>query len=307
MMRAGMFFGEIEVTFRGREGSHSTDWFRRVTTGAKVGCTILATALLLLRPAEGHGAYHDLVEEVTRKLERTPDDPALHFKLACAHLEHGEWKAAREECGIVRGLAAKGFEVDLIEAKALTGEGRFVDAKRLLDTLLATQPDHAAALAQRGKVLLGLNRAAEARADFDRALKLDLRAPIEWWLEAARAGDAVETLRRALVSIGDDPQLLGASLDAELAAGNIDQALERVATMKATAPRPEPWMARRARILEKAGRAGDARAAWIELRDHLLSLPNLERGTPHNASLLAEARKSLGEVTPAKAVAPPAS
>lgn len=271
------------------------------------GLAIMAVVLVFTPAAKGHGAYHVLVEEISRKLERTPDDPGLHFQLACAHLEHGEWKAAREECSIVRGLVDKGFDVDLIEAKALTGEGRLDDAKRLLDTLLATHPDHAAALAQRGKVLLGLDRAAEARADYDRALKLEQPAPIEWWLEAARSGSAVETLRRALAAVGDDPQILDASLDVELAAGNIDEALERVATLKKTAPAVEPWIARRARILEMAGRADDARAAWIELRDHLLSLPNLERGTPQNSSLLAEAREALGDTAPAKAVAPPAS
>lgn len=271
------------------------------------GCVGLLLFLLHAHPADAHGAYHAVVEELSRKLEATPDDPSLHYKLACAHLEHGEWKEAREECGEVRRLAKDGFDVDLIEAKALAGEGSFADAKRVLDALLAARPEHAAAFAQRGRVNLGLDRRADARADFEQALRLDPRAPVDWWLEAARAGDAAAILRRALVAHGDDPQLLAASLDAELAAGNIDQALERVELLKRSAPRAEPWMARRARILDAAGRPDEARAAWTDLRDRLLALPNLERGTPENAELLAESRRALGEGVPARVAAPPAS
>jgi tetratricopeptide (TPR) repeat protein len=262
--------------------------------------------LMLVNLAQGHGAYHDVVEEITQKLAVTPEDAALHFKLACAHQEHGEWKAALIECERVRRLDATGFDTDYIEGKALAAGGHLEAAKGILDAFLAQHPQHASALAERGRVHLKLKKQVEAQNDFAAALSLEKHAPVDWWLEAAQAGKAVEVLRKALLAHADDPQLLNASLEAELKAGNTDEALRRVDAMQKIAPRAEPWMASRAQVLAAAGRGEEARAAWTALRAHLLSLPNLERGTPLLAGVLAETEKALGIAAPAVVVAPPA-
>ena len=254
-----------------------------------------------------HGAYHDVIEDITRKLAATPDDAALHFNLACAHQEHGEWKAALVECERVRRLAATGFDTDFIEGMALAEGGLHEAAKVVLDAFLAKQPHHAAALAQRGKVLLKLGKRLEAQNDFAEALRLDSRAPAAWWLEAAQAGNAVEVLRKALQTHADDPELLTASLDAELKAGNADEALRCVEALQRIAPRPEPWMARRAEVLMTAGRVVEAREAWAALHRHLMTLPNLERGTPLLAGVLAQTQQALGIAAPATVAAPPAT
>jgi tetratricopeptide (TPR) repeat protein len=261
--------------------------------------------LMLVNLAHGHGAYHDVIEEVTRKLAATPADAALHFRLACAHQEHGEWKAALIECERVRRLDTTGFDTEYIEGKALAAGGHLEAAKGALDSFLARKPQHAGAHAERGRVLLKLKMPAEAQNDFTAALSLERHAPIDWWLEAAQAGKAVEVLRKALLAHADDPQLLTASLEAELKAGNTDEALLRVEAMQRIAPRAEPWMARRAQVLAAAGRGDEARAAWSALHTHLLSLPNLERGTPLLAGVLAETEKALGIAAPAVVVAPP--
>ena len=82
-------------------------------------------------------------------------------------------------------------------------------------------------------------------------------------------------------------------MDFELAAQRYDDVLKRIDAMQASAPRPEPWMAKRASILAQAGRADDAKAAWTALRDHLLALPNLERGSHAMSRLLEEAQAAL--------------
>lgn len=246
-----------------------------------------------------------MVEEMTRKLAVTPDDDALRFKLACAHQEHGEWKAALVECERVRRLNAARHDLGFIEGMALMEGGQFQAAKGVLDEFLAGKPDHAAALAQRGRVFLRLGNRAEAQKDFEKALQLKSDAPAAWWLEAGQAGNAVEVLRRALGAHSDDPELLTASLDAELKAGNTDEALKRIAGMQKRAPRPEPWMQRRAEVLQAAGRADEARAAWAALHTHLHALPNLERGTPLLAAVLAQTQKALGITTLTPVSAPP--
>jgi hypothetical protein len=52
-------------------------------------------------------------------------------------------------------------------------------------------------------------------------------------------------------------------------------------------------MARRASILAQAGLLEDSRAAWTQLRDHLLALPNLERGSHSMSMLLEQAQQAL--------------
>ena len=189
---------------------------------------------------------------------------------------------------------------------ALAEGGLHEAAKGVLDAFLAQKPAHAAALAQRGKVLLKLGKRVEAQNDFAEALRLDSRAPAAWWLEAAQAGNAIEVLRKALQAHADDPELLTASLDAESKAGNADEALRCVEALKRIAPRPEPWMARRAEVLMTAGREAEAREAWAALHQHLMTLPNLERGTPLLAGVLAQTQQALGIAAPAAVVAAPA-
>ena len=70
-------------------------------------------------------------------------------------------------------------------------------------------------------------------------------------------------------------------------------ALSRVEAMRQSAPRPEPWMAKRASILAQAGRIQESRAAWQALVEHLAALPNLERGSHAMSKLAAEAKQAL--------------
>jgi Flp pilus assembly protein TadD len=256
----------------------------------------------------GHGAYHDVVEELMTKIEVAPEDASLRFKLACAHQEHGEWKQALIECRQTRRLskAKEAYEVGFIEGMALADAGLIEAAKDVLDAFLADNQAHAAAHAQRGKVLLKLGQPAEASKALETALQLNPNAPSAWWLEAAQAGNAVEVLRKALQAHADDPELLTASLDAESKAGNADEALRCVEALQRIAPRPEPWMARRAEVLQAAGRMNEAREAWAALHRHLMTLPNLERGTPLLAGVLAQTQQALGIAAPAVVAAPPA-
>lgn len=281
--------------------------------------TLHFPALLLLllcgpwqRAALAHGAYHDVVAEIARALESAPDDAELRFRLACAHVEHGEWEQALVELERVERLRPGGFPTAYIQGRALADGGHWAAARVALAEFLQSQPGHAGALAQRGRVLAALGLKDEAARDYESALAATDAPELAWYAEAAgllsaldRRRDAARLLRQGLARLPDDPELLSASLDAELAAGNADEALACVDRLQRNAPRPEPWMARRAAVLLQAGRKTEARAAWQALHDHLMALPNLERGTPLLGGLLTEARQALGTAAPAAVFAPP--
>lgn len=123
------------------------------------------------------------------------------------------------------------------------------------------------------------------------------------------AGDvtgALDVLERAVAVHGRSPAFLMLALEIETADRRFDAALGRIADLQRQAPRPEPWMARRAELHASAGRNPEALAAWEALRRHVESLPNLERGIPAVTAPYAEALTALGVKPLAPVVAPPA-
>jgi len=261
----------------------------------------------------GHGAYHDVVKELTEALAKNPGDAEAHFRLARAHQEHGECALALRELERVDQIAPGKFPTQLVQGLALSSGGLWTHARATFDRVLAEEPMHAEALAARAVALLHLRESAAAIADRRKALTLTPRPGAEFftsWVELLRKhGEAAEALhmaREGLKLCVDDPSLLILSIDLEVEAGEYDAALGRLAALEKNWPRREPWMKRRAEILTLAGRPEEARSAWQALREHLLALPNLERATPFLTEMLGHAERGLGIASPTPVIAPPA-
>ncbi len=271
------------------------------------------SSLLLTGRSSGHGAYHDVVAVLSAELRQNPNDAALRYKLAEAHAGHEDWRACNQEIKRVERLAPGIYPTNFLRGLALHIVGREEEAKKMLDTFLAGSPRHVDALATRGKVLVKLGRPSEAAADLQQAVDLSPVPLPEIIVELAicyaqigKNDEAGKTIDAGVEAAGEVPSLLLCALDIETKAGAWDDALRRIDALQKTAPRPERWMAERAAILTKAGRADEARVTWVALRDHLLSLPNLDRGTPLNMELLKQSREALGEMAPMPVTAPPA-
>jgi hypothetical protein len=284
--------------------------FPLATFWKRLGCAgVLGLTPLL---SHAHGAYHDVVATTTLKLRDQPNDPALHFTLACAHQEHGEWSSALVELEHVDRLASGKFTTDLVRGQALATGGHWETAHASLNLHLETHPRDPSGLRHRALVLLHLGQAESAITDFHAALTQSSAPTVELFLEAAEAHvrlgspkEAATLLRRAVVIHPHDLALLTRSLEVELLIGDHDAALQLVGALQRQAPRPEPWMAKRASILAAAQRPEDARSAWTSLRDHLRALPSLERGTPLLSELFAQSQRALGIATPLSVIAPP--
>ncbi|HYF36587.1 MAG TPA: tetratricopeptide repeat protein, partial [Prosthecobacter sp.] len=203
----------------------------------------ISASCAMIGTAHAHGAYHDAVTQIQSALKQTPNDPALHFRLACAHHEHGEWEAALVETERVDRLEPGRYPTDLVRGQALAAGGHWSAAKTVFDRFLIGQPDHSVALAQRAKVLLKLEQTSAALADYRGAVAKGT-PEADLFIEAADAlathgslDEAVTLLRRAIAECGNVPSLLLRSLDHELAAKNFDEALARVAALQGGAPR----------------------------------------------------------------------
>lgn len=277
----------------------------------RLGLLLLGLGL----PVSGmaHGALDARIAELREMLAAAPDDAALRFGLAQALCEHGEWNLALEEAAWVERASPGRFPTALVRGEALLGHREPAAAKRALDRLLEQHPRHVRALTLRARARATLGEADESLADYRAALDGTLRTEPELVQEVAGAfarrgqpEEALAVLDRGIAQLGDIPSLVAQALELEEQTRRFDAALAHAALLQQAAPRPEPWMARRAAILAQAGRIAEARDAWQALLDHLATLPNLDRGTPALVRLASDARAALrglaaGRAAPASA------
>lgn len=271
-----------------------------------------AAMLLLATDGFGHGAYHEVVEKLEARIESKASDAGLRYELACAHQEHGEWVLALAELERVERLAPGEFETGLMQGMALATGRHWRHALAVLEAFLETRRDHVGALRQRGRVLRELGRREEAVSDLRAALEGEVSPTGEQVVEVAellaecgREEAALEVLRAGWLKAGDKPVLLEALLATATRLQRWEEALEAVAGLEKAAPRPEPWRVRRAELLEAAERSDEARGVWRALREHLMALPSLERGTGQLAECLSRAQRALGETVLKPVVASP--
>ena len=273
---------------------------------------ICGLCLIPLEQAPAHGAYHDVVATLAKKLQDKPDDAALRFRMAEAHAGHAEWRASLDELDRVDRLAPGKFPTAFIRGLALHNADKNAEALKHLNDFLQAHPGDVRALSDPRPGVFETGPRHEAMADLQKAIKLSPAPETELIIDlavacrdAGKPEEAGKVIDAGLKTIANTTDLLQCALDIETAAGLWDAALGRIDALQQTAPRPEPWMARRAELLHTAGRPDEARAAWTALRAHLLSLPNLERGTPLLAGVLAQADKALGNPSPPPVIAPP--
>lgn len=261
---------------------------------------LYALVTLLAWTGLAHDGLHEQITRLSASIADQPNDASLHFRLAEIYCQHADIEPALKELAETERLAAGKFPTDLLRGDALLQAGKAAEARAALERVLVAQPEH-----PRARLLHA--RAAELAGDSKTALE-DYRFALarsnppdpDLLVEAVTAfsfhgrdDEALATLDRAIEKLGPIPALVMRALDLELGAKRFDAALARVDRVQASAPRPEPWMATRARILTQAGRPAEARAAWQALLDRMAGLPPLERGS-HALSVLAEqARQSL--------------
>ena len=273
-------------------------WF-----GTSFPCLVALTVSLLLARTEtvlGHGGFHERIEYLTKALEKTPSDPVMRFELANLHAQHGNTALALKDLDKVDALALGKFPTDLIRGEAYFVARDFAKAKRALDRQLVSHPETARAWLLRARTEGELAQEAPSLADYREALKRTTSPEPDLFQEVADAliaadkkGEAAEVLAAGIEKLGKIPSLVLRALDLEIETKNFEGALRRIEQAQRDAPRPEPWMARRAIVLAQAGRGEESRAAWKTLIDRLDLLPDNQRTSRAMSKLRDEAREAL--------------
>ncbi len=265
--------------------------------------TILSLALATL--AHGHGSHDDRVARFLEVIRQDPDDVNARHDLARAYVEHGDWKLALAELDAADRMNPpdSGLDFSMTRARALVAGGHLDDARRVLDAFLEKHPGHGSALLERARVLASLKQVDQSLADYRKTLRLVVDPEPDLFIEVAdhlvKAGlneEAISVMRTSLETKGQVPSLMLKTMDLEIAAGRFDDALLRVDAMAKRMPRPEPWMAKRASVLARAGRVDESRREWQALLDHLQALPAQERRSAAMTNLATEARQAVAEL-----------
>lgn len=178
--------------------------------------------------------------------------------------------------------------------------GNFDAAMESLDRCLKRDPSASRCLVLRARVFARIGKPDAAIRDYRKALSMTQQPEPDLLLEVStalaenkQAPAALEVLDQGISRLGPLPSLVNAAIDIDFGNGNIGGALRRIDVARDAAPRPEPWMARRASILARAGRIDESRAAWKALLDHVSSLPHAERDSHAMCSRVREAQDAL--------------
>jgi tetratricopeptide (TPR) repeat protein len=267
----------------------------------------LAAASLFLACQEGlvlgHGDYHERMDYLTKAIQQNPSDPVLRFELANLHGQHGDLALALKDLDKIDELAPGKYPTDLLRGQAYLVARDFPKARQAFDRQIGSHPEMARAWLLRARAERELGQREASLADYREALKRttspepDLIEEVAGALAAdGKKEEAAQVLAGGIEKLGKIPSLVLRAVDLEIEAKNFDAALLRLEQARKDAPRPEPWMARKAAVLAQAGRMEESRAAWKALLEHLESLPEQERSSRAMSALTQEARDALAKL-----------
>ena len=250
-----------------------------------------------------HPGIDEQIAKLDAEIEATPDDARLYLRRGELHRIHRDWSKAEADYG-----AALARDGQLRIAEFCLGRLKFeagdpAQARAILSRYLTARPDDAEALAYRGRALVALGEPLAAAEDFSHAIRSWNGAPRpEHFLERARALDSAgpEHVGAAIAGLDEGLRLLGEpvtlqlyAIDLELERRNYDGALARLQRIASQSVRQEPWLVRKATILEAAGRLEEARSAYRETLASIETLPSNRRGNKAVERLEQEARQAL--------------
>lgn len=278
----------------------------RVLTVA-IGCLV---AWLCFAPsrAEAHADLILQIEELTKSIDKDPNNVELYLRRAHLRREHLEYDLANTDIEKAYLLSTNLAQIDLMRGRLYLEWGWPLSAKACLDRYLEREPRSADALVLRARVLNQLNLQRSSIKDYDQALKLMPEPGPDLFVERAQAlmtqgreqwEDAVRGLDDGLKRLGPLVTLQLFAIDAELKLGRFDSAIGRVDKIAERSPRKETWLARRGEILIQAGRSSEALKAYQAAQLALQTLPPTRRNVPAMQELARRIQAQIDALRPA--------
>jgi len=270
---------------------------------ARLSATLLliGTGSLSSPRASAHGDVHETIVALTAEIAASPPNVGeLHLRRGQMHRVHGDPDAAAADFNAAEKLAPDLVEVDLARGELLSEATRFDEARAAIDRYLGRRPNSSVGFAARARMLVRAGEHLAAAADFAKAAALAPEPDPTLFIEQARALEmaglhekAVQTLEEAIARRGSLVALVQTALEIADAHGSTEKALEHVDQLLAGAARKERWLARKGALLEKMGRAAEARECYLQAQKALAAVPAARRNSAAMAELSQELAAAL--------------
>ncbi len=264
---------------------------------------ILVLVNCLAPTAHAHGDFDLQIEELSKRIQRSPKEAMLYLRRGELRRQHAELELALADFAQARRLDPKLVDVDFAEGRTLLDGDRLAEARSAFDRFLAAQPDHPIALWYRAQCLVRLDQRVLADADFQRCLEvapnptpelvLARAANLERSGEAAKALAVIETGIERLGKISS-LQLHAAELEVRL--GKTADAIARMDRLIAEAARKEALLFHKGQLLEEAGDPVAAHASYLAAQAALEALSPTTRKTVNNRALAEKIEKALARL-----------
>jgi tetratricopeptide (TPR) repeat protein len=229
---------------------------------------------------QAHLPVDEQIHDITHQIQRQPEQVELYVKRGELHRVRREWNAALADYERSRELAPDLVLVDRLMGRLFVESGRPAEAMVSLDRYLARRPEDVVALAFRGRARSALGDPQGAVRDLQQAVSASPRPSSHLYLERARAQraagspvEALQGLEDGLARLNRPVTLELEALDLERELGRSDAALARLDRLARSTQRPEPWLVRKAELLEQSGEIAAARHVYGEARRGLEALP----------------------------------
>ena len=260
--------------------------------------------LIMLSPCAlfAHGDVHGQILEITDQIAKSPTNSELFLKRGELHRVHQDWDAAHADFDHAFALNPKIETIDFSKGRLFLDANWPLSAKISLDRFLSKYTNHVEALVLRARAQAKLEMRIAAVADYTRAIGLSSESRPELYIERAQAlatdsgssaKEAVKGLDEGIKKLGPLVTLELCALDIEVKEKQYDDALKRLDTVMAKAPRKETWLARKGEILEQAGRTKEAREAYASALKAMDTLPPTRRNVPALMDLEKRLREQL--------------
>jgi len=272
----------------------------RKSPAVRVCFIVFAVVIGVPAAANAHGDLHDQIESTSQRIKENPRDAGLYLRRGQLYSLHGEVEAALADFAQASTLNPGLALVELCKGETFYQSGKYAEAKQCLDRFLEAEPDHANGHAVRARTLVRLGNPMAASEDFTKAIT-GIAKP-EFYIERAQAlaSDKVQNIEKAVAGLDEGIRRMGPiftlqyhALELEIKGKHFDQALKRVDEILTNSMRKERWFAKRAEILELAGRPEEARADYARAWQAFQRLPTGRKTEPAMIDLEARLRKAL--------------
>ena len=273
-------------------------------TPSRLGSVLAAAALILCGASlSAHDGLTEQIAAVTAQISRNPGSFDLVVRRAELYREDHQWKEALADLDRAERLDRTRPAPDLVRAHVYLDTHRWQASVEAATRFLARQTGHADALIVRGRARAKLGDRRAAAADFTRAL--ETRPLPGVYLERAHnveslgprnVESALRGLDEGITRLGPIVTLELEAVELELRLKRYDAALARLDRVSAQSARKDTWLARRAAILERAGRLDEARVTYTAALDSANSQRERIRQTRASTALIRQLRADIARL-----------